>query len=1154
MADGTIKYTDIVDGNVEKGLSALEKQLEALNQEWEKMQRKAKDYKESLSSVNSATDSGRKAIKESVVDIDRLTKAYNMLDDAQSDTALEIAKLKQAQREAQNITKLNARLITSEAGSYDALSAQYSLNKIALNGLSAEERTATEFGRQLEEGTRLIYEEMKRLQSQTGKTALNVGNYADAGKSLVTTLRDQTYQLAEMRLRGEEGTKAYQDLAQSTAILKDALADTTAEIKNMASDTAQLDAILQGASAAGGGFAAYTGALELFGSGSEDVQKAQKKLQAAIAITTGLQTVQNAVQKQSALMLGISTIQTYAAAKAEAYRRLITIQGTAATKAATIAQAAFNVVASANPYVLLAVALVTVVGALVIFASNTESAGDKQKKLNDLQSAYIDLLDLESGKLENASNKRIRELEQQLTIAQARNASQMEINSIEDKIAKERRRAHAEQVGFYREEISNLDENEKKLEAYRRSLIKLNQLKAQGSKTIKWDVELDGNLSKYKIDEAIEIAQGKVDNYGRLVTIGVDLQVQGQELDTDEAVRAAERLKQQREAYKNELDLLRKAEDSKNQLIANSYDRQRATISASYTRQIADLNYQLQTENNISEKGRNAINNMIVNLREQLRLELIDISNQEAIQLQAVKRRSEDLQLSLMRDSADKQRRQLQTTYSRQIEDLQTQLRTQRNLTEREVNTLLDQILLLEKGYMNELQTLNDQIAIQQLQAEQQRLQLRLDAVHEGSQEEINIRLQLLEKQRQIELAQNRLLTIDVRQSEQDINAAYDAIYLKQSQELAQERALLLLDRAQKLAQSEFDLQQNSELKKTRFRLNAERERLEKIIELNESAAVKLSDMEVETIRNTIKKIEQEVQKARPDNIFDLFGLNLNDDQKTAIETSVNYVVSQFDKLLQARINYTNKVVSLAEKEVSAAKSALEAEIQARNNGFAHNAAIAVKELEAARENQAKALEEQEKAQQQQERLQTIQQASNLITASTLIWSQLGFPFAIPAIAAMFASFIGVKIKAAQLSKAGNELETYGEGMGQFVKGGSHTSGNDVYAGVNPNTGNDMKVEGGEFMGIVRRKYASGKYKSIIGSVWESLNNGTFEDKFINSMDINRQFNVEPADTRKIENSLIKIQNKKTVHSYSDGKYMVTTKGNITNRIRIKKQ
>ena len=44
-----------------------------------------------------------------------------------------------------------------------------------------------------------------------------------------------------------------------------------------------------------------------------------------------------------------------------------------------------------------------------------------------------------------------------------------------------------------------------------------------------------------------------------------------------------------------------------------------------------------------------------------------------------------------------------------------------------------------------------------------------------------------------------------------------------------------------------------------------------------------------------------------------------------------------------------------------------------------------------AKKNQEKALKEQQKAQKAQAAIQTIQQIGNLVTASALIWSQLGF-------------------------------------------------------------------------------------------------------------------------------------------------------------------
>lgn len=79
-------------------------------------------------------------------------------------------------------------------------------------------------------------------------------------------------------------------------------------------------------------------------------------------------------------MLGISRLQQTALTKAKVYDRLVTMQGTKATISATVAQKAFNLIANANPYVLLATALVTVVGALTLFSIGDKGCCGETKK------------------------------------------------------------------------------------------------------------------------------------------------------------------------------------------------------------------------------------------------------------------------------------------------------------------------------------------------------------------------------------------------------------------------------------------------------------------------------------------------------------------------------------------------------------------------------------------------------------------------------------------------------------------------------------------------------------------------------------------------------------------------------------------------------
>lgn len=1147
MADNNnpIKYSDLVkpDNSITDLINQLDQLSDAYMNTLKNIKSEAISVRAALAGVSGATEDGRKTIKGATTDTDRLTRAARDLAFAESENAKRLAELKQAQKEANEINKLVVKINQSAEGSYNRLSAQYSLNKIFLNNMTIEEREATEDGRKLVAETKAIYEEMKRLQEATGKTSLNVGNYSDAAKGLTTQIENQTKQLALLRLEGKQGTAEYQQLSKETAMLRDAVKDATDEITRMASDTSNLDAVLGAAAAASGGFAAFTGAMELFGAESEDVQEAQKKLQAVIAITTGVQAIQNAVQKQSAVMLGISRIQMAALSKAQVYNRLVTMQGTKATLAATVAQKAFNLIASANPYVLLALALVSVVGALVLFASNTDKSAKNQQKLNEAQKVWLDYLETEATEMNRVSNERVAQLNRELNVAKARNASLSETRKIEDEILEERTKAHNKSVGFYGQELEDLEANRAKLKQLHEMLLQVNTAKARGDSKIKIDVDLDGKIDKVKIDDAIDAIQGQIDNVGRAVDIAVNLKTEGAELDAEKKIQAAQRQQENRNAAKAETDILRKAEDARIALIKNSFDQQRAQRQAANARAIADIQLQLRTEANLTIKARKALNDQITALRQQLANDMVDIANQQRAAELAAERTTQDAQIALMAEGAEKQREQLRVEYERQIQDITTRLETERGLTEKQVEELYNQQILLQHQYAKQLDELNNQTTIDQMQREADRTQLRLDAAREGSQEEINLRIQLLQQQRAIELAENRQLAEDVRQSEADINAKYDAQVLNETRTLNQERALLLFDQMQALEASEFDLIRNSEERKTRFRLDQEKKRLQKVLQLNAQYGGLMTDQEVQTIKNTIAKIDQEIEKSKGDergkDIYGLFGLNLDDEQKEAISTSVSFAMEQLQTFLDAKLAAADAAVTAADKEVDATQRRLDAELEARANGYASNVVAAQKDLDLARKTQEKALKDQQKAQKAQQAIQTIQQIGNLVTASALIWSQLGFPGAIPAIAVMWGSFAASKIKAAQLSKQaqGGESESYGDGTVELLAGGSHQSGNDVDLGTKQD-GTRRRAEGGEFFAVINKRN-SRRFRKLIPDVIKSLNNGTFTRKYMAAYDGANGLSVtlhnDNPDISDLKNDVREIKEQNRRRSFVDG-------------------
>lgn len=114
----------------------------------------------------------------------RITAAEQKLAFAQSDENKQLQSLSMQTRQANEVSKLEMILNNEKEGSYNRLSAQYSLNKIRLNALSTEERNNSVAGKQLEKDTNDIYAQMIKLQEATGNHRLSVGNYAKAWDGL----------------------------------------------------------------------------------------------------------------------------------------------------------------------------------------------------------------------------------------------------------------------------------------------------------------------------------------------------------------------------------------------------------------------------------------------------------------------------------------------------------------------------------------------------------------------------------------------------------------------------------------------------------------------------------------------------------------------------------------------------------------------------------------------------------------------------------------------------------------------------------------------------------------------------------------------------------------------------------------------------------
>ena len=1095
-----IYYRDLItpDDSITNLIDQLDELISKYDSAKTKIQGAAAEVVKGLQGVSGATEEQRKSIQLATEQSDKLVAEYRDVTTAQWKATQAFAEATAAKKESAQIDKLITQINTSAEGSYNRLSAQYRLNKIRLNEMSLAKRQGTEAGKALEAETNAIYQEMKRLQEATGKHQLNVGNYADAAKGLKMELTSLIQQMAYLKTQGETNSEEYQQMASRAAELKDAMIDANAEVKNMSSDTAQLDATMGAASAASGGMSAVTGTMALMGTTSQTATDAQKNLGAAVGIVSGLTAVQNALQKESNVMTGIRVLQTKAATKAEQLDTAAKKKNIVATTGATVAQKIFNAVAAANPYVLLAIALITVVGALVALAAGANRAAKEQTKLNKATAAQLDYMEQYAKSATRENNERIQQLQNELDIAKARKASLAETQKLEDEIYQERVKAHDKQMEIYAEQVAGVDANRAKLEQLQKTLLELQQAQAAGKNHLRVDVDLDGNVERVKIDKAIDAVQGQIDNYGRSVQIAVDLQTEGADIAKERAVQLAQRRSDAQAAAKTETDILRAEQDARLALIRDSYKREQQQLEANAKRQIEDIKTRLRTESNLTKKARQSLNDQMKLINQKYYQDLEDLQNKYLAINLAAQRETEDLQIALMADGAEKQRLELETTYKRRINDLQTALATEKDLTETQRDEILKQIELSGEQYRKELAKLNEEITIDQLNAQASAIQLRLDATRDGSQEQVDLSIELLKKQRDIELAENAQLAEDVRQSEADINAKWDAVILKQTAELTQKRALYLLDAQQELAASEFALLDKNERQKTQFQLQQEKERLQKILELDAAAGLKMTEQERKTIENTIAAIEKESKRLPYNNMYELLGIGLDSDQQSALNTAIDSVKESISSLVDSWNQAADAALNAANAQVDAAQKTLDAEIEARNAGYANDVETAQKELALAKKTQEQATKDKEKAQKAQLAIDSITQASSLITASANIWSALGgIPYvgpalAVAAIATMWATFAAAKVKAVQVSK--QQTEQYGDGTVELLQGGSHASGNDIDLGTKRD-GTRRRAEGGEFFAVINKRN-SRRFRDVIPDVINSFNNGTFADRY----------------------------------------------------------
>lgn len=1219
MADNNnpIKYSDLI--SPDNSITDLIKQLDELSDTYtnalKNIKAEAIQLAEILKKVSGATEDGRKTTKKAADDAERLARAQRDLAFAESENAKKLAELKLAQQEANQINKLIVKINQSAEGSYNRLSAQYSLNKIYLNNMTKAERENTEEGRKLVAQTKEIYEEMKRLQEATGKFQLNVGNYTEASDAIIAYGDKLKETLGLNSAFGESLLALGRGGAESKSVftaIGDGAKALGKTLLGLLSNPVFL--AIAGIAAAGAAFKwwyDYNAGLveatrltqQFTGKSGDDLKAFRNEVQAVAdsfnadfretLIATNALSKQFGISANEALQLVKDGFLAGGDANGEFLDTLK--EYPAYFKEAGI---------SADQFV----AIVTQTNKMGIFSDKgvdaIKEANLRLREMTTATAAALDGIGISSEQVQKdlqTGTKTTFDVIQDVSAKLAElpdNAATVGA-AIADIFGGPGEDAGLQYLRTLKDISTNMDEVKGKAgvlaqlqEEQLQSQIELQNALSGLFDATGGNFETLTTQAKVFVNQGLTaIIKGVIDvvNYlielynesvliraiwngivaGFKTTFDTLGNLFGFFIDIVKATGTA-----LKGAFTLDFDDVKKGLSDYAAAYGNLVKAQVKDITQNFKEGLDDMQKKIKPITipvSVGDTPKEPTGNKPVTTQNPTvtpmgKSDAEKAAEQQAKQIEAAykknleaTRKLQDAQLQLETDEWAKRRQQTQYQYSRQIEDLQHQLQTEKDLNETGRQAINATITALEQQQTEALLKIEQDRQLQELALQKESIELRLQAVKEGSEQEKQLRMQLLENERQTALLQNQQKPTGQQQDAAAINASFDAKGAGIADEYLQAQ-LQIFDQQQALAQSEFDLLRNSEARKTQFRLQAEKERLQKVLELNQQAANKLSDVEVQTIQNTIKKIDQEIEQSKGEergtDIYGLFGLNLDDDQKEAINTSMQYALDALNTFTAARVAAADAAVEQADKEVSAAQSALDAELEARANGYANNVVQAQKELDLAKKNQEKALKEQQKAQKQQAAIQTLQQIGNMVTATALIWSQLGFPFAIPAIAVMWASFAASKIKAAQLAKQTGETggtETYGDGTVELLEGGSHQSGNDIDLGTKPD-GTRRRAEGGEFFAVINKR-SSRRFRKIIPDVINSLNNGTFAHKYLKSYSdgdgLTLNVTGQSPDLRNLSDDVreIKEQNRRRVYVDGDGNTIESYK-NLKRKIK----
>lgn len=1186
--DDKIKYSDIIepDDSIEK----LVKQLGELNQSYETMvnaiRAGADRIVHSLKSASGAASEGRKAIDEATASTSRLERAQNELKLALSDTGKQIAWLKAQTSDANRATVEQQRYIQQAISSYDRLKSDLKQTVELYKSLTAAERADSEMGQQLLNDILNLKNQIKALDDQMKPHIQTLSEVEKAEQRLAYLQSDEGKRLLELKAKIAELTSARKQqkatvdpLAQAQEKLAYAQSEENQQLKlystqiREANQIAQLQATI--ANSAEGSYNRLSAQYALnkirlnqMSAAEREAADSGKKLEAetneiyqqmiklqeatgnyrlsvghyqktwdglGISISQVVRELPAAAVSLNTFFLGISNNIPMVVDEINRLRKQNELLAAEGKEQISVTKSVVKSLFSWNTALVVLLTVFSMCGKEIItWIDKTLAGRDAAKSFED---ALEDLND-ELGKGSTGSYGQqiavLRRLsENWKDLGNNIKAQTQWINDNEKEFSK---------LGIAIDSINDannafVDNTESVVAAYKaraKAEAALNIVSQQYQKLLAAE-------NKAETEKVREYGFfDKTMNYFKALWGGIS--------GPDSDLSLETRLKKQRQRNVESLQKDAKSLEQEIESYFNVWKFYEDQADALFKEIGLEESHKKDKRGRTPRDADDRLNNLALAAEKAYQKSRTEIERDEN------KKRRAEAFASFNQEIAD-----LNDKYARIQKILKGQDEKYKELTESQKETAIKALDDIEnaiknkqKGLTLSLDLLNIDVEIQKAEQLLELLELEGEVSKKGSYEELSNSLKRLDVERQIALLKNAQLPEAKRQPTSAINASFD----KQKAITVGSFNMSSFDEQQALDEAVFNEVKRSETEITRFKLEQEKARWQEQIRLAEAGGLDWSQAQIDAAKATVKGIDRELSEL--DDFIKNIGkkgldgtllekLGFDDDQIDALKDAVNIVIEQLQSIMDAEVELAEQAVEAAEARVEAAQKAYDAEVEARNNGYANNVATAKKELEQEKKNQQEKQKMLQAAQKRQEAMNTVTQASSLVTASANLWSSfssipiVGPALALAAIATMWTSFAVAKIKAKQVTAS--QSDEYGEGGLEFLEGGSHASGDDIDLGVKNKKKRRMRAEGGEALAIISKKRTR-KYKKILPDVINSLNKGTFEDKYLNAFASSDGLNISlnsngSVDLSKIEDDV------RSIRKQSETKYYTLPNGTV---------